>query len=105
MATGERVALSLAGEDERSFGEWLVGPAGLTERANTFDQRAVLQQFAAAAGQGEAIDEIRAQAERFLGRPDVLATAAGEFTAAGLVACERQLIAPRSVAPARAPRS
>ncbi len=83
---------AVAGVDERSLGDWLVGPAGLTERANTFDQRVVLQQFATAAGQGETIYEIRAQAERFLERPDVLATAAGEFTAAGLVACEQQLI-------------
>ena len=83
----------VAGVDERSLGDWLVGPGGLTERANTFDQRAVLQQFAAAAGQGETIDAIRAQADRFLERREVLPTAAGEFTAAGLVACEQQLIA------------
>ena len=89
-----RLARSAAvtGVDERALGDWLVGPAGLTERANTFDQRAVLQQFAAAAGQGATIDELRAQAERFLGRADVLPTTAGEFASAGLVACERQLI-------------
>ena len=52
----------------------------------------MLQQFAAAAGQGASIEAIRAQAERFLGRPDVVPAAAGEFTAAGLVACEQQLI-------------
>ena len=82
----------VAGVDERALGDWLVGPAGLTERANTFDQRAVLQQFAAAAGQGESIEAICAQAERFLRRRDVLPTAAREFTSAGLVACEQQLI-------------
>ncbi len=92
LATRERGAAAVAGVDERSLGDWLVGPAGLTERANTFDQRAVLQQFAAAAGQGETIDAIRAQADALPGRPDVLATAAGEFTSAGLVACEQQLI-------------
>ena len=84
--------VALARVDERALGDWLVGPAGLTERANTFDQRAVLQQFATAAGQGASIEAIRAEAERFIGRPDVLPTAAGEFTAAGLVACEQQLI-------------
>ena len=81
-----------AGVDERALGDWLVGPAGLTERANTFDRRAVLQEFATAAGQGESVAAIRAQAERLLGRPDVLPTVPGEFTAAGLVSCERQLI-------------
>ena len=52
----------------------------------------MLQEFAAAAGQGASVEEIRAQAERFLGRADVLATAAGEFTTADLVECERRLI-------------
>jgi len=42
----------------------------VTERANSFDERVVLQEFAAAAGQGATVDEIRAQAERFTGRPD-----------------------------------
>jgi conjugative relaxase-like TrwC/TraI family protein len=79
--------------DERLLGDRLAGPHGLTERANSFDERVVLQEFAAAAGQGSTVDEIRAQADRFTRRPDVLATELGEFTTVDLVACERRLIA------------
>ena len=79
--------------DELALGDRLAGPHGLTDRANSFDERAVLQQFAAAAGQGATVDELRAQADRFTQRADVLATALGEFTTADLVACERRLIA------------
>jgi conjugative relaxase-like TrwC/TraI family protein len=79
--------------DERLLGDRLAGPYGLTERANSFDERVVLQEFAAADGQGATVDEIRALAERFTRRPDVLATELGEFTTIDLVACERRLIA------------
>ena len=48
--------------DERAIGDLLAGPEGLTERANTFDERAVLQGFAARATQGAAC-------ARFEGRP------------------------------------
>ena len=65
----------------------------MTERANSFDERVVLQEFAAAAGQGATVEEIRAQADRFTRRPDVLATELGEFTTVDLVDCERRLIA------------
>jgi len=43
-------ASSTVGELE--LGDVLAGPAGLTARANTFDQDAVLREFAAAAAQG-----------------------------------------------------
>jgi conjugative relaxase-like TrwC/TraI family protein len=79
--------------DELELGDRLAGPNGLTELANSFDERVVLQEFAAAAGQGSTVDEIRALAERFTRRPDVLATELGEFTTVDLVACERRLIA------------
>ncbi|HEY2571459.1 MAG TPA: MobF family relaxase, partial [Solirubrobacteraceae bacterium] len=79
--------------DEQMLGDCLVGPAGLTERSNTFDERAVLQEFAAAAGQGATVDEIRDQAERCAQRPDVLATVRGELTTSDLVGCEQRLIA------------
>jgi conjugative relaxase-like TrwC/TraI family protein len=79
--------------DEVLLGDRLAGPHGLTERANSFGERVVLQEFAAAAGQGATVDEIRAQAERFTGRPDVLATELGEFTTVDLVDCERRLTA------------
>ena len=78
--------------DEVAFGDRLAGPHGLTERANSFDERAVLQEFAAAAGQGATAEEIRGQAEQFTQRADVLATEAGEFTTTDLVDCERRLI-------------
>ena len=51
----------------------------------------MLQEFAAAAGQGATVDEVRDQAERFLAREDVLVTAHG-FTTVELVECERRLI-------------
>ena len=79
--------------DEPALGDWLAGPHGLTERANSFDERVVLQEFAAAAGQGATVEDIRGQADRFTRRADVLATELGEFTTADLVACERRLIA------------
>jgi len=78
---------------ELALGDELAAPHGLTERANSFDERLVLQEFAAAAGRGATVEEIRGQAERFTRRPDVLATELGEFTTADLVAYERRLIA------------
>ena len=79
--------------DERSLGDRLAGPQGLTERANTFDERAVLQQFAAHARSGLPVDEVRAHADRFAKRPDVIRTHRGEMTTSELVECERRLIA------------
>ncbi len=78
---------------ERALAEHLAGPEGLTAKRNTFDERAVLQQFAAAAGQGAPVQEVRARAGRFAERPDVIATGRGEMTTAELVDCERRLIA------------
>jgi conjugative relaxase-like TrwC/TraI family protein len=79
--------------DEQAIGGRLVGAEGLTERSNTFDKRTVLQEFAAAARAGAPVGEVRGQAERFTGRPDVIATRGGEMTTAELVAVERRLIA------------
>jgi len=78
---------------ERALGEHLAGPEGLTAKSNTFDERAVLQEFAQAAGQGAGVEEVRARAARFAERADVIATALGEMTTAELVECERRLIA------------
>ncbi len=92
----ERLLRGLArrsGVDERAVGDRLTGADGLTERSNTFDGRAVLQEFAAAAGAGALVGEVRGQAERFAERPDVIATRGGEMTTAELVAVERRLIA------------
>jgi conjugative relaxase-like TrwC/TraI family protein len=79
--------------DERMLGDDLAGPRGLTERANTFDERALLQQFASHASSGLPVGEVRAQAERFAARPDVIHTRGGEMTTSELLACERRLIA------------
>jgi conjugative relaxase-like TrwC/TraI family protein len=79
--------------DEQVLGDRLASPAGLTERSNTFDERAVLQAFAAAARQGALVGEVRAQADRFAYRSDILTTSRGEMTTAELVACEQRLIA------------
>lgn len=79
--------------DEQTLGEHLTGPTGLTERSNTFDMRAVLQEFAAAAQAGALLGEVRAMAGRFTARADVLATTRGEMTTAELTDIERRLIA------------
>ncbi len=79
--------------DEEALGEHLAGPAGLTERSNTFDARPVLQEFAAAAQAGALVGEVRDMARRFTARTDVLATTRGEMTTAELVGMERRLIA------------
>ncbi len=81
------------GVEEGTLGVRLTGAGGLTERSNTFDERAVLQEFAAAAGVGALVTEVRGQAARFAERPDVIQTRRGEMTTAELVAVERRLIA------------
>jgi conjugative relaxase-like TrwC/TraI family protein len=81
---------SMVGEGE--LGEVLVGPLGLTARANTFDQGAVLREFAAAAAQGSHVATARHQADRFASRDDVLATSRGRLTSAELVSREAALI-------------
>jgi conjugative relaxase-like TrwC/TraI family protein len=70
----------------------LAGEHGLTERSNTFDQRAVLQEFAQAAAQGARVPDVRDRANWFVDRDDVLHTRYGEMTTADLVGCERRLI-------------
>jgi ATP-dependent exoDNAse (exonuclease V) alpha subunit len=77
----------------REVDDALAGAGGLTEKDNTFDERAVLRAHAQAAGQGATIKLLRARAARFAGRGDVLATQRGEMTTAGLVGIERGLIA------------
>jgi conjugative relaxase-like TrwC/TraI family protein len=80
------------GVDERGLGDQLVNPHGLTEHANTFDERAVLRELASAAWQGEVVEEVRAQGRRFARRADVIPVDRGEMTTAELVATERRLI-------------
>ncbi|MCA1656531.1 MAG: relaxase domain-containing protein, partial [Actinobacteria bacterium] len=77
---------------EEAVGRALAGPAGLTERANTFDGWSVLREFAAAAAQGARVPSVRELGKRFAGRDDVLATARGTLTTADLVARERALV-------------
>ena len=81
------------GAGERAVGDELAGPGGLTEKANTFGERDVLREYAAAAAQGARVGEVRDQGARFAGRGDVLTTTAGELTTEDLVAAERRLIA------------
>ena len=76
----------------RELADRLAGPVGLTERSNTFDERAVLQEFAQAAGQGARVAVVRGRADRFGDRDDVLRTRAGGMTTESLVDCERRLI-------------
>lgn len=70
----------------------LVGEHGLTERSNTFDERAVLQEFAQAADQGASVEQVRTRAHRFASRDDVVRTRDGEMTTQDLVSSERRLI-------------
>ena len=77
---------------EEVLGDHLVSAEGLTERANTFDDRVVLQEFAASAGAGAHVAEVRAQAERFADKEEVIPTVHGEMTTSELVECERRLI-------------
>jgi ATP-dependent exoDNAse (exonuclease V) alpha subunit len=96
QAGSERVADGLAVPsvvNERVLGDWLAGAEGLTERANTFDEHPVLQEFASAARQGVLVPQVRAQGQRFAERADIIPTARGEMTTAELIGCERDLIA------------
>ena len=67
------------GDDQevRQLADRLVGSNGLTERANTFDDRVVLQEFAQAAAQGARVAIVRDRADRFGQRDDVLPTREG----------------------------
>ncbi len=91
----------------RGLGDRLTGSEGLTERSNTFDERAVLQEFAYAAGQGARVAIVRGRAERFGDRDDVLRTREGAMTTQSLVDCERRLIdaAAGRAGPGKAARS
>ena len=80
------------GADEQALSAQLTGADGLTERNNIFDERAVLREFAAGAGAGALVGEVRGRAVRFAERPDVIVTRGGEMTTAELVAVERRLI-------------
>ncbi len=78
---------------ESQLEDHLAGPDGLTERRNAFDERVLLQEFAARERSGALVAELRARAERFSRRTDVIAIGDGEMTTAELLACERRLIA------------
>jgi conjugative relaxase-like TrwC/TraI family protein len=78
--------------EERVFGDELVSSRGLTERANSFDGREVLQEFASAATDGASVQEIRAKAARFAERWDVIHLDDGTMTTAELLETEWRLI-------------
>jgi conjugative relaxase-like TrwC/TraI family protein len=78
---------------EQALADQLAGPTGLTERANTFNERDVLQAFAAASRSGTSVVHVRDQAKRFAQRPDVIEIYRGEMTTAELLACEHKLLA------------
>jgi conjugative relaxase-like TrwC/TraI family protein len=79
--------------DEQALPDQLAGPNGLTERANTFHERDVLQAFAAASRSGARVDHVRDEARRFAQRSDVIEIHRGEMTTAELLACEQKLLA------------
>jgi conjugative relaxase-like TrwC/TraI family protein len=95
-ASSERTVDGLVvrdGVDESALGDLLAGAEGLTERANTFDEHPILQEFASAARQGALVPDVRALGQRFAERADIVPTARGEMTTAELISCERRLIA------------
>ena len=71
----------------------LAGPQGLTEHANTFDERVVLQDFAPPRAQGAPSSKCVPRRERFAQREDVFQIRARRDDHAELVGCERRLIA------------
>ena len=87
-------ALSAGGDEHELevLAARLAGEHGLTERSNTFDQRAVLQEFAAAAVQGARVAKVRDRADWFVDRGEVLRTRSEAMTTQDLVGCERRLI-------------
>jgi conjugative relaxase-like TrwC/TraI family protein len=93
LSAAARRGRELALVDVRGVGDRLAGPEGLTEKANAFDVRDALREYAVAAAQGAQVSELRAQGERFARRGDVLGTVAGGLTTQDLVAAERRLIA------------
>jgi conjugative relaxase-like TrwC/TraI family protein len=90
--------LQLAGEQvgERELAELLTGAGGLTARSNTFDEMAVLREFAAAAPAGSRVRVVREQLERFIERDDVLPARGRTLTSVELVEREASLIAAAS---------
>jgi conjugative relaxase-like TrwC/TraI family protein len=76
----------------------LVGPDGLTAQRTSFDRRLVLQALASAQLEGSHARRLLADADRFLGRPDVVALSGsttigqGRYTTAGLLAVEAGLV-------------
>ncbi len=90
---GERTGDQENAADLASLEARLAGDVGLTERANAFDRRPVLQAFAEAAQQGARIGVVNLRADRFCDRGDVVRLVGRDFTTAGLVDCERRLVA------------
>ena len=80
-----------------AVGAVLAGPDGLTEQRNTFEARHVIVELAAAHPDGARVREVERAGGAFLGRDDVLpvSRAPGEvrYTTAGLLACERRIVA------------
>jgi conjugative relaxase-like TrwC/TraI family protein len=91
--TLEREPSRFASASEQAVADFLAGPGGLTEGANAFHERDVLQAFAGVSRAGSVASDIRARAERFARRRDVIELQWGEMTTAELLARERELIA------------
>lgn len=100
----ERIHEPVAAIDIRGLEEELSGPAGLTDKANTFAPRNALRALADAHQQGARVSDVRAHGDRFLKRPDLLDVTHSDeldlpdeqeplYTTADLVTTERRLIA------------
>jgi conjugative relaxase-like TrwC/TraI family protein len=83
--------------DPEQIGAFLAGPAGLTAQRNSFDDRHVIAELAAAHPNGARVADVEAASRAFLRRGDVvaLATAGNDrrYTTASLLACERRIVA------------
>ncbi len=82
--------------DLEQIGAFLAGPAGLTAQRNTFDDRHVVVELAAAHPDGARVADLEQASRAFLRRCDVvrIATPAPDrrYTMASLLACERRTV-------------
>jgi conjugative relaxase-like TrwC/TraI family protein len=87
---------SIRSVDLEQVGAFLAGQAGLTAQRNSFDDRHVVIEFAAAHPDGARVADVEQAARAFLRRGDVvpIATPAPvrRYTMASLLACERRIV-------------
>jgi conjugative relaxase-like TrwC/TraI family protein len=78
--------------EEGETREPLLGPAGLTERASSFDRRDVLQAVADASPRGATVAELERRADLLLTDERAVGLEGGRWTTFDLLATERELL-------------